>query len=125
MPEGFEQDLGTLIFLEQADITTMRITFERSGGFTGIGVSTVIDTDQLDADVAREIAELVEMSGFFELQEDSLAGGAGADRFQYTVKIDDEGRSRTLRIGDESNSPELDRLLRRLTIISRAREQSR
>ena len=120
MPEGFEQDPGTLIFLAQADITTMQITFERSGGFTGISISSVIDTDQLDASVARELMELVDESGFFELNEEDLA--PGADQFQYTLKIDSEERSSTIRVGDEHSSPELARLLRRLTLLSRSRD---
>lgn len=100
----------------------MRISYERSGGFTGIGVSSVIDTNQIEADVAREVRELVETSRFFDLQEDSLAGDAGADQFQYTLKIDDEDRSRTLRFGDAHGSPELDSLVRRLTVLSRSRD---
>ncbi len=100
----------------------MRISFERTGGFTGIGVSSVIDTDQLDADAARDLKELVERSGFFALREENLAGGAGADQFQYTLSIEDEGRSHTLRIGDESAASELASLLRRLTVLSRSRD---
>jgi hypothetical protein len=70
----------------------MIITLRRSGGFAGIARKpTTVDTAQLPRDAAKVIHGLVASSDFFALPV-AGKGGAQADRFEYTLEIEDQGR---------------------------------
>jgi hypothetical protein len=70
----------------------MRIYYEQSGGFAGIDVNTVVDTDSLPADEVNKIQDLVNKANFFSLNSVSSPPEMGADYFHYkiTVEMDDD-----------------------------------
>ena len=45
----------------------MRIYYEQSGGFAGIDVNTVVETDSLPADEVNKIHDLINKSNFFSI----------------------------------------------------------
>jgi len=98
----------------------MEIRFERSGGFAGMTVSTELRTDSLSAEEAKEICDLVEDAGFFDLPS-STDPGTGADRFSYEITITDGERSHTVRTDDDTAPPALVPLLDRLSRAARRR----
>ena len=67
----------------------MIIEFERKGGFAGIRISTVIDTNELSAEDSEKVHSMVQTSDFFNLPtkvDVSKIKGA-ADYFNYKISI--------------------------------------
>jgi hypothetical protein len=87
----------------------MKIHFERSGGFTGIPVSMIIDTVSLPSKEARIIQNLVEDSHFFELPPtpNKTSRTGAADYFQYQITIENGTRKHTVKSDDISIDPKL------------------
>lgn len=71
------------------------ISFERSGGFTGIVNSTAINGDTISIEEKNKLRELIEDAGFFALKSEELEASHAADGFTYYI---------TIEIGDEKNS---------------------
>jgi hypothetical protein len=69
----------------------MKIQFRQTGGFAGLVKSAVLDTEQMPAEEAEVLEDLVSQSGAFELS--APATGAMPDREQYTLFIESGGRS--------------------------------
>ena len=112
----------------------MRIRLRRSGGFAGLQTPPVeIDSQQLPADKARELEQLVTQARLFEppaaaepsppappapSQPSSSAppqppAGPGPvrDGFQYDLSIEDGGRSQAVRLHEGTMHPEAARLV--------------
>lgn len=68
----------------------MQIKLERSGGFTGIPQTHSVSTDQLPAEEARQVSDLVQKAGFYELPATIRSTQPGADRFQYDITVESE-----------------------------------
>jgi len=85
----------------------MRVTLNRSGGFAGILPPPVtLDTTALPSGVARQIAQLVASTGFFDLPSSLAAPTRQPDRLQFTVRIvNDNGQEHTVTC-DEEVAPE-------------------
>lgn len=105
----------------RGDVRTMRITFERTGGFAGIRVKTMIDTAELPSREATKLCRLVSSSDFFHLPRTMTPSKPAADRFQYTVLVEDSGRAHTIVVSEEQISPSLRPLIERLTKAARKR----
>jgi hypothetical protein len=97
----------------------MRIQFERTGGFAGMTVKGDIDTASLPPEEAQSLRELVEAADVYNLPAKPSSSTPGADRFQYTLTIEDEGRRHTAELGEGAASDALRALLRRLTVLAR------
>jgi hypothetical protein len=78
----------------------MRISFERTGGFAGISRTKSVDTADIPANEADQLPQLVEASDFFNLPENITASTTQADRFQYTLTVEDEGRKHTVTVSE-------------------------
>ena len=98
----------------------MHISFERSGGITGMPVTIVIDTDSLSSDEVSQLYQLVENSGFFELPA-ATAEPTQPDRFQYKVIISEGDRQRTVTRGEAAVPTTLKPLLDWLIEAARRR----
>jgi hypothetical protein len=77
----------------------MHISFERSGGITGMSVIVTVDTDSLSSDEGRQLRQLVENSGFFELPV-AMAEPIQPDRFQYKIIVCEGDRQHTVTRGE-------------------------
>jgi emfourin len=80
----------------------MNIHFERSGGFAGLRLSHDVDSSQLSSDEQKELQELVNTAGFFDLPANLRAKDPGADRFQYKLTMKAGPREHTVDADDVS-----------------------
>ncbi|MDZ7269834.1 MAG: hypothetical protein ONB48_21335 [candidate division KSB1 bacterium] len=102
----------------------MQIHFERSGGFMGRRVTTVIDTETLPPEEAREWQQLVEATGFFELPSHLENAAATADQFHYRLRVINNDRQHTLETSESALPPALEPLLARLRVRGRQRKSA-
>lgn len=78
----------------------MRIEYLRSGGFAGLRLTTMVDTEQLLPDDASSLEKMVDDCDFFSLPEQIQSTPQGADRFEYRVTVTVETRSHTVTAGE-------------------------
>jgi hypothetical protein len=109
----------------------MRINFERSGGFANIRLTAEADTDarelifgaarvkrSLSPDEARNLEEMVKAADFFNLPAATTRPTQGADRFQYVVSVEVDGKRHTVQISEAVTSATLRPLLDFLTKLA-------
>jgi hypothetical protein len=99
----------------------MKILFERSGGFAGIGVHTAVDTDELPPQEADPLKEMVYGANFFELPRE-LPANQGTDRFNYRVTVEDGDREHTVQLNGGAVPDDLQPLLQHLTRLARTKK---
>jgi hypothetical protein len=98
----------------------MRIHFQQSGGVAGLRRPPVtVDTDSLPPHEAGEWTGLVAAADVFNLPPSSPAG-PGADRSQYQVSVETEGRQHTITVFDGAIPAALRPLIDRLRQAGRA-----
>lgn len=102
----------------------MRIHFERTGGFAGMRMTATVDTESLSPDEARDWREMVDAAGFFDLPATITTPTPGADRFQYKLTVEAEGRRHTVEMGEAAAPEALQPLLQRLTAVARSTRRS-
>lgn len=96
----------------------MRIRFESSGGFTGIPVSTTVDTAKVDPEVAKPLVSAIEESDFFGLPH-VLEPSDGPDQKTYTVTVDVGNYQHSVCFTDASAPPPMEPLVRQMTRLAR------
>ncbi len=97
----------------------MRIEFTRSGGFAGMRLSRTFDTGQLPEEEARQLDQLVDAANFFSLPETLESGGA--DKFQYKISIERDGKAHTVQADERAAPPPLGSLIKKLEASARSR----
>ncbi|MBI2759266.1 MAG: hypothetical protein HYX49_11380 [Chloroflexi bacterium] len=95
-----------------------RITFQRSGGFTGRTISLTLNLDDLPPDQASTLNRLLANANFFNLPADS-AKRPVPDEFTYTVTVETGQQSHTIRTSDTSAPESLRPLLDDLSLRAR------
>ena len=90
----------------------MKVTLVQSGGFAGLRVGKIADTDGLPAGDGEELRDLVEAAGFFDLPERIGFPPKHADRFQYRIGVEDGGRQKTVLVSEEALTDQLKALVR-------------
>ena len=103
----------------------MRIEFERTGGFAGLRVHSIIETEALSPEQTKELDSLVKSAGFFELPSTIGMPAGGADRFKYRITIEDDRAKHTIETGDETVPEPLRQLLQRLMALARSSNRPR
>jgi hypothetical protein len=83
----------------------MRVSIERGGGIGGFVTTTTISSDALPPEDAHELSERVTAAGLFTMQEPSAPSIRHPDELLYTIRVEAEGRARTLSFS-EGNLPE-------------------
>ncbi|MBI5667940.1 MAG: hypothetical protein HZC41_08010 [Chloroflexi bacterium] len=97
----------------------MRIEFERSGGFANIRVAGAVDTESLPPQEAQALSDLVNKLDFFALPSVIPSVTGGADRFQYTLTVEDEGRRHTVELPESAATGDFANLIGSLTALAR------
>ena len=91
----------------------MKISFQASGGFAGMRSSASLDTDSMSSEEAQLLKELVTNSNFFDLQSESAKPKPGsADYIGYSITIDSEGHTHTVKTNDITMPSKLSPLVR-------------
>lgn len=99
----------------------MKISFERTGGFTGIPMAMTIDVDSLPGPDAANLKKLVADADFFNLAE-NRANKPVPDGFQYAITVDEgDGKQRTIQVSDTSMPDQLRPLVNELSMRARQR----
>lgn len=98
----------------------MKIHFERSGGFAGMILSADIDAASLSDTERQALSLLVADSQFFALPA-KIANPetSGADRFNYRITIESEGRTHTVETSEGAAPASLVPLLDWLNVAAR------
>jgi hypothetical protein len=96
----------------------MHIEFARSGGFAGLRLSVIIDTEDLPKEQASTLESMIKDSDFFELPEKIIPPSPLPDRFEYHVVISDDQAEHSI-VASEAVVPErLKPLLNLLTTLA-------
>ena len=100
----------------------MRIHFEKSGGFTGIPLTTTIDTNELPPDVAAQLLQELVESGLLDQDPSALEAAqppAGADMITYELTFEVGSYEQTYCLTDETAPDAMQPLFRQLTLLAR------
>ena len=97
----------------------------RGGGFGGFVTRTEIDGDELPPERAAELQAKVAEADAQEALEAPASPRLPShpDEFQYELTIEDEGETRTVRLGESSMSDELQALIAWVEARPEHREQ--
>jgi hypothetical protein len=91
-----------------------KILFERTGGFMGRKVSATIDLNDLSADQAELLDDLLDDADFFELPAD-LTTPAMPDAFTYNITVFSDEGQHSVRVSDTTAPDNLRPLLDELS----------
>ena len=101
----------------------MKIYFERSGGFMGRSISTMVDTNKLPPDDALKLITIIDETDFFDLPENLSQGPEstvmGADQLCYRVTVEVAGVQHTVETSDTAAPEEIQTLLTELSQLAR------
>jgi hypothetical protein len=98
-----------------------KITFERTGGFAGVTLSTELDPAALpEADAARA-RKLIDEAKLFEQPKQIKSRSSMPDQFEYKLTIRDKGKRHTIVVGDQSTPANLKPLVEFLLAQARKR----
>lgn len=100
---------------------TMRIYFERTGGFTGLALATTVESDTLSQQDEQRLRQLIDEAGFFDLPAVLHDTAAAVDQFGYKVTVEIAGRSHTVEATEGAIPPPLRPLLEWLARAARRR----
>ncbi len=96
----------------------MRIDYSVSGGlayFPGLARPRTLDTDALPPEAARALTQAAAAARFFTLPAQVGQSPAGAADLQtHTLTIEEDGKSRTVRIIEPVTDPALQDLLQKV-----------
>jgi len=104
----------------------MHIEYRCSGGFGGLQLTYRGETDELPSGQAKELSDLVEASGIFELASKQLSQKSPniPDDFSCQLTVSKAGKKKTLsfsELGAPANLRRLSVHLRKLAIQQRGR----
>jgi len=90
----------------------MRIEFRASGGFAGMNIDAVAESEAFGAEQLEELERLIQTSGFFGTKQGFFhrpKSGPG-EIATYRLKIQDEKRKNSLSFSDMDMPPEMSKL---------------
>jgi hypothetical protein len=96
----FLMNFGLPPTISAMESNTMKFSLERSGGFTGIPVTTTVDVDSLPTAEANQLRQLVEATDFFNYPAQITAASSLPDRFQYQITVEDNQQKHTVIVGE-------------------------
>src|SRR5207247_10531656 len=85
----------------------MQIHLERSGGFAGLRLIHDIDSTALSPEQQAELNNLIEQSHLFELPPVLRAEHAGADRFQYKLRVRGDSHEQSVELDEDGMSTDV------------------
>jgi hypothetical protein len=98
---------------------TLRLSVERTGGFAGVTITATVDAAGLSPDEARKLRQMVDEADFFNLPRKITSRSPQPDRFQYELKVEENGRQHTVTVSEEVMPPKLKPLVKWLMEAAR------
>ena len=83
----------------------MRVVIERSGGFAGISRAQTLSTDDMPAEDAQKLRDLVDASCFYELPSVIHSDKPTPDAFRYKITVDSERGTHTVEVDEGALVP--------------------
>jgi hypothetical protein len=99
------------------EVSFMKVTVNRSGGYAGISDSFSVDTDKIAGAAGQQIEQMIRSIGFFSFP--AGAAGVGADLMHYEITVDDGQSQHTIAFSDDG-SPQIEPLKRLVEKLSEA-----
>lgn len=99
----------------------MRISFERTGGFAGMSLTTTVDTATLPPEKANQLTQLVATADFFHLPATITSRTPQPDSFEYSLTVEEDGQQHTVRVSEQAVPSALRPLLKWLMEAARQR----
>ncbi len=96
----------------------MRIDFIRTGGVTGVRLTTSVETTELPPDQAVTLHKLLDDSRFFDLPENMAPPKPMPDRFQYSLTVASAEQTHSITVSDGAVPDSLRPLLNYLTTMA-------
>jgi len=87
---------------------SMKVYFERTGGFAGISISVSLDTDKMPQDESEQLHSMCNNVNFFNLPPKSEPKSGVADLFHYKITIESKDGKHTVETTDMSLTPEFE-----------------
>jgi hypothetical protein len=78
----------------------MKVSLERSGGVTGIPITTMVDVTNLPLVEADQLRQLVEAADFFNYPTLITSENSLPDRFQYQIAVENDHRKHSITVGE-------------------------
>lgn len=97
----------------------MQIRFVRSGGFSGMKTTGVVDTRALPATEGKKLEDLIASAGFFSLPGRFPKPKSGADYFTYHLTVEDGDRSHSVEVSEPAAPETLRPLIRYLAALKK------
>lgn len=88
------------------------ITFERTGGFTGMPLQASLSITALSDEEVREILELLDASGFFRYEIPEMPEGHIPDQFFYRIEVDRTDSRHVVSVYEQQVTDDLRPLIR-------------
>jgi hypothetical protein len=89
----------------------MRISLDRTGGFTGMRFSTTVDTDSLPPEEAGSLRAAVQSAGLLADKPDVSSSPGHPDQYSYRVTVVEGDKTYAMSIQERDVTPELRPLL--------------
>jgi hypothetical protein len=98
---------------------TVRVHFERSGGFGGLLLTVTIESDTLSVDEQQQLRRLIDEADFFNLPAELSDSSGAVDQFVYKVVVESADRSHSVQTTEAAAPTTLQPLLDWLTRAAR------
>jgi hypothetical protein len=102
-----------------------RITFERTGGFAGMHITTNIVPADLPEKQAQALLELLDELDFDELPQQAMNNPSLPDQFTYHITVETKEGAHRVVTGDVSAPEKMQGLLEMLNRIARKQMQKK
>jgi len=89
---------------------TMHVTIKRTGGFTGIPLTKIIDSANLPQQEAVRLYQMMAAADFFELPP-TIPSPPQPDRFHYQISVEQKGKKHSVTVGEAAVPANLKLLL--------------
>jgi hypothetical protein len=104
--------------------TPVIIDFERTGGYAGLTLHTLIDSHSLSVDEKEELGRLLDEAGIPELMKDPILPESSPDQFTYSITIQWGEEKLFVQLAEKKVPPSIRPLLKFLTNRSRSRKEN-
>jgi hypothetical protein len=99
---------------------TMKIHYERTGGFAGIKMAASFDLDDLKDDDAAKLKDLLDELDFDELPEKFLPAPGARDQFTYNISLEGHNGHHHVETTDSAAPEKLRDLIQLLDHLARS-----